>query len=746
MTRASPIIFSTNAGELSPTLDGRVDLSKYTSGCKRLENFLPLVQGPAVRRGGSRFVHAIKNEADRTWLIKFEFSATQCFYLEFGNIYVRFYTDHGILESAPAVPYEIVSPYALADLTSADGSCALRFVQSGDVLYIANKSRTYAPRKLTRVANTNWVFSTYDPSNGPFLPGDTSTGVVTATAVTGAVTVTSTNNVFAATDVGRLIRIEAQEFSTKPWETAKAYGVGNLVRFDGKTYRAINAATSGSAPPTHERGKAYDGLTGVQWEYINSGYGVVRITAFTDPANVNGTVVTDEDSGLKELPVEVILVGTSRVQLGAWSQTTEYPSAVTFFRNRLWWAGQLRLWGSVPDDFENMAADFFNEVSADNAINRIVTGQDVNDIEWISGADKLVVGTGGGEFACGELSSSEALSPENFAVVPQSARRVRGIQPVTVGSALLYVQRAGQKLLGLNFSLDIDRYASSDLTLLADRVTRSGIVQMAYQSEPYSINWCALGNGKLLGFTYEQAQEVTGWHNHPLGGSGIVDSVAVGPAPDGGRDEVWMIVKRTINGATHRYVEFFERPWEGELEDGTAGDDQADAFYVDSGLTYDGAPTAAISGLGHLEGMTVQILADGARQPDKTVSAGAITLDTAASVVHVGLQYVSRLVPMRLEAGSSDGTAQGKIKRVSEAIVRFFETLGGKCGRYGETLDELSLRDPSTPMGSPSPIFSGDVKVDFTGDYDRDAFIEIVQDEPLPMTVIAIMPKVRTYG
>lgn len=746
MARASPIIFSTNAGELSATLDGRVDISKYASGCKRLENFLPLVQGPAVRRGGSRFVHAVKNEADRTWLIKFEYSATQCFYLEFGDIYVRFYTDHGILESAPNVPYEIVSPYALADLTSPDGSCALRFVQSGDVLYIANKYRTYAPRKLTRIANTNWAFSTYAPQNGPFLPEPRS-ATMQASATTGAVTLTASGNVFAATDVGRLVRIEVVEFTITPWETAKAYGIGNLVRFDGKTYRAINAATSGTVPPTHEVGKAYDGKTGVQWEYVDSGYGVVLITAYTDPTSVDGTVVQDPDSGLNELPFEATLVATSNWALGAWSATTEYPSAVAFFRNRLWWAGQLRLWGSVPDDFDNMAPDFFNEVQADNAISRIVTGQDVNDIDWIVGADKLVIGTGGGEFACSELSTSEPLGPANFAVIPQSQKRVHGVAPLSVGNSLLYLQRAGRKLLGLNFAIDIDRYQSTDLTVLSERIARSGLVQMAYQSEPYSIVWAARANGLLVGFTYEQEQQVTGFHKHPLGGSGVVvESVAAGPTPDGDRDELWMIVKRTINGATHRYVEFMERPWEGDDADGTAGDDQEDAFYVDSGLTYDGAATTTITGLGHLEGETVQILADGARQTDKVVTGGEITLDDAASVVQAGLQYVSRLVPMRLEAGSQDGTAQGKMKRIHKVVIRFFETLGGKCGRYGETLDELSLRSPSTPMGSPEPIASGDSEVDFPGDYDLDAFIEIVQDAPLPMTVTAIMPQLRTNG
>jgi hypothetical protein len=748
MAHASPIITSTNAGELAPLIEGRSDLARYFSGCKRLENFITTVQGPAVRRGGFRYVAATKTQSERSWLLKFEFNATQFFVLEFGDEYVRFFTDHGVLESSPGTPYEIVSPYTLADLTMPNGTCALDFVQSGDVLYIANRKRTYAPRTLTRVTNTNWVFALYQPNNGPFLEQNTTTTTIEASAQSGSITLTASAALFAATDVGRLVRLDALNLDlTRPWETGKEYTAGNIVRSDGKTYSAQNSATSGTAPPTHERGTAFDGLTGVEWDYINSGYGIARITAFTSATEVSAEVVYDPLNGLNTLPEEVTATPTTRWQLGAWSATTEYPAVVTFFRSRLWWAGQLRLWGSVPDDFENMAADFYNEVRADNAISRIITGQDVNDIEWIIGTDKLVVGTGGGEFVAGEITSSEPIGPANFAVIPQSLRRARSVKPSIIGSALLFLQRAGRKLLSLSFSIEADRLVSRDQTVLSDRVTRSGIVQMAYQSEPYSLLWQVRADGKLIAFTFDQEQDVSGWHRHPVGGTGVVvESIVTGPTPDGGREELWAIVRRTINGTTRRYVEYMERPWEGGDDDGTEGDEQEDAFYVDSGLTYDGAAATTISGLGHLEGETVQILADGARQPDKTVSGGQITLSRAASKVHVGLQYVSRLVPMRLEAGGNIGTSQGKIKRIHELVVRFVDTLGGKIGMYRGTLDPISLRSPSTPMGAPEAIASGDHHMEFPGDYDREALIEIVQDAPLPMTVAAIIPELRTYG
>src|SRR5581483_764261 len=152
---------------------------------------------------------------------------------------------------------------------------------------------------------------------------------------------------------------------------------------------------------------------------------------------------------------------------------------------------------------------------------------DVNEILWIEGADKLVIGTGGGEFVAGEITTTQPLGPGNFSIIRQSKRRVRGVQPLAVGTSLLYVQRAGRKLLSLNYSFENDGFTSTDLAVLAERMTRSGIVDMAFQGEPYSIIWCVLSNGKLVGFTYDLEQNVTGWHRHPIGGSGFVEAVNV---------------------------------------------------------------------------------------------------------------------------------------------------------------------------------------------------------------------------
>ena len=265
MPKSSPIQTSFNAGEFGPELDGRVDIGKYANACSRMENFFPLVQGPARRRGGTRFVNEVKASANRTWLARFEFNTEQTYVLEFGNLYVRFYTDNGILESSPGVPVEVVTPWSSANMLNDDDSFALQMVQSGDVLYICHPS--YAPRKLARTGATTWTISTLAAEGGPFDDVDPDqTVTVYASAATGTgVTLTASSAIFASTDVGRLFYLEQKKANAiTQWETAKSITAGDLRRSDGKTYKALNTATTGNVKPTHTSGAEYDGNAGVQ--------------------------------------------------------------------------------------------------------------------------------------------------------------------------------------------------------------------------------------------------------------------------------------------------------------------------------------------------------------------------------------------------------------------------------------------------------------------------------------------------
>jgi len=175
------------------------------------------------------------------------------------------------------------------------------------------------------------------------------------------------------------------------------------------------------------------------------------------------------------------------------------------------------------------------------------------------------------------------------------------------------------------------------------------------------------------------------------------------------------------------------------------GTDVDDAFFVDSGLTYDSTATTTITGLNHLEGETVQILADGSAHADKTVSGGAITLDRSASTVHVGYSFTSQVQTLRLEGGADDGVSQGKIKRINELTVRLFRSVGLKVGRDANNLDIVPFRSSATAMDAPISLFTGDKEIELNGNYDTDGQLTIRQDQPLPMNILAVYATLSTF-
>ena len=213
--RASSIQTAFNGGELSPLIAGRVDVAKYSNGCKRLENFLPTVQGPAIARPGTIFVAEVKNSANRTWLVRFEFSVEESYILEFGNLYIRFYTNRAQVLSGPA--YEIASPYTAASLTNTDGTLALRYAQTGDTVYLTHPD--YPPQLLSRIAPTNWTIAAVAFSPPPFAALNTTATTIYASAATGSVTLQASANIFSAGMVGEYVYLGEKDVRDTPlWE------------------------------------------------------------------------------------------------------------------------------------------------------------------------------------------------------------------------------------------------------------------------------------------------------------------------------------------------------------------------------------------------------------------------------------------------------------------------------------------------------------------------------------------------
>jgi hypothetical protein len=683
--KVSPIQSSFTGGEFSPRLRGRSDTDRYRTGLSKCENYVPSVEGPLDRRPGTYYVADVKTHSLTTRVVPFVFSTTQAYVIEFGNLYCRFYKDYGRIESPPGTPVEIVTPYLTAHLQD------LQFVQSADVLYVFHPS--YLPRKITRTSHTAWTISTITFIDGPYLSTNATTTTLTPSGFTGAITVTASSTTginsnagFATTDVGRYIRMKV---GANPW-------------------------------------------------------GYVQITGWTSTTVVNATVVSTLTAA----------AATTSWRMGLYSDTTGYPACGTFYEDRLFLGGvsfyPQRVDGSVSGDYENMAPTATDgTVAATNAVGITLNSDSVNAIRWLVGDEKgLLVGTAGGPWVIRPTTTGEALSATNVNAKQLSASGAENAAAVQSGKSVLYIQAGGRKVRELTYAFEADGFISQNLTALSEHITEGGLDEVRIQREPKGVVWGRRADGMLVSLTFERDQESVraGWAKHPLGGysdSGqtadpIVESIAVIPSPDGTRDDLWLVVKRYINGGTVRYVEFL-MPF---FED-TEG--LASAFFVDCGLTYDGAAASTISGLDHLKGQTVSILGDGLVFPDQTVTAGGqVTLSQTVTMAHIGLPYVSDGATMRLDVGAADGTAFGKTQRIHRVAILFHRSLGLNVGPSFDALDPWIFRTAGDDLGEPAGLFSGVKSEPFDGDYSDEALICWRQNQPLPSTILAIMPQMHT--
>lgn len=742
MADFSPQWSSFNSGELSPLLDGRTDQEKYFSGCRVLHNFIPTVQGPAQRRGGTRYLGGVKADA-RAWLVPFEFSAEQSYILEFGNNYIRFWVNRGQLLSS-GTPYEVATPWASADLVTEEGTFALRTVQSADVMWICTQNGDKPVYKLSRLGATNWSLNIVPFIQGPFQDiNPISPITVAASVLTGAVTLTASAALFRPEDAGTAFYLEDLNYlALSTWEPGKTVTVGSTWRYEGNVYEAVIVGAtnkSGTYPPVHIEGNATDGTDNVSWKYLHSGYGTIFIQAYTSPTVVTGIVTSRLPEGTTS--------GTNRWARSALNTVDGWPVAVTFFRERLVYAKTRSVYASVVGDYDNFSRKDGPDITKETALTLALTSDRVDLLRWLVGSRALLVGSSRSELSVQEQTTQQVFAADNATSIPQTEYGSRLLDPLRVGTNVLFVQRSGRKMREMKYDGSQDAYVADELTVLSEQILDAGVIDMDFQQEPDSIVWCVLGDGSLAALTYNRERGVVAWARHYIGAQGLtanaegdvsgfafVESVSSISAPDGRRDDVWLIVRRTINGVTRRYMEVIEDNRLAE-ENGLPA-----AFYVDCGISRPGgSPTTTISGLAHLEGAVVQVLADGNPQRNYTVTGGQITLDDPASIVHVGFNSPARLKTMRVDVTVPGGTAQTQMKSLAEVWFRLLKSLGGSAGPSFDRLDDLKFFNPVSTVGSPLSLFSGDIEVQWPATYDTDGYVCIVQNQPLPMTVSAII-------
>jgi hypothetical protein len=426
----------------------------------------------------------------------------------------------------------------------------------------------------------------------------------------------------------------------------------------------------------------------------------------------------------------------------ALSGANDRPSVVTFFEQRLVFGNSNNnpqtLWFSKNGDYLNFTVG----TADDDALIYTIASNQVNAIRYFSATRVLTVGTSGGEYVV-TATSDGPVTPTTTLIRKYSNYGTATIPPVQVADVTLFLQRGKRKIREFRYVGDVnaDAYQAPDMSILAEHITEGGVEQFAYQQEPDSIVWMVRADGTLLGMTYRREEQVIAFHKHVIGGAfssgqAVVESIATLPT-DTGEDELYLVVKRTINGVTKRYVE--------RMKSFDFGSDTTGAFFVDSGLSYSGSAVTSLSGLYHLEGEGVSVLANGASHPDATVSDGSVALTFSSTSAAIGYGYTSSMETLRLEAGSVDGTSQGKPKRIHGITLRLHETVGIEVGNDSGEADRIPFRDSSMAMDEAVPLFTGDKEIEFPGGFDDDDRIYVRQTQPLPLTVLALFPRLNTF-
>lgn len=734
MPRGTPIITAFTGGETSPLTNGRVDHEGYYQSLDALRNMIATVQGPAIKRAGTRFINEVAASSDHTILVPFQYSAFDNYALEFGDMYIRFYTDGGIVMDGGS-PLEVATPYPPEDLD------LLKFYQSADVLYIVHPF--WRVRRLIRNDALDWTFEVVDLKWGPFEDENTDTGItITPSGVTGNITLQASSDIFDPDHVNSFWRINGDQVFSWVLDTTGEASDGYLRdagevmvctftgtwagvlyvqrSFDnGSTWlNYLRVTTNGGVEFTAlEDGTQFrvkfteytSGSCTVQIVRRNRA-GYCKITGFTDANTVSATVIATLPS----------TDASYKWSEGAFSDLRGYPAAIALYEQRMMFAGTSAnpsgIWASAVDDYHW----FKKGPNDDDSYSYTLAGAKVNNILWLLPQKVMFLGTIGDEWRFG--MPDEPTTPSAVDAKRETEYGSYPIQALLIEGMPVFVEAGGRALRAIAYSLDDDSYRAPRFSEHAEHLLRVGIVDVAFCGQPEPIIWIVRTDGKLVSCTFSRGDKIAAFALHDVGG--VVESIC--PVRTDDRDELWMIVNRTIDGATVRYVERMESYDWADIED---------AFFVDCGLSYSGAPATTLGGLQHLEGEQVVALADGAVQGPFTVSAaGQITLTAAASVVHVGLAYQALLKTKRIEMKGAAGTTQGKPKLQYNVTIRMENTPACTAGGHEDSL--LPIKFAGTP---PAP-YTGDKKIPIKNRGTDDGHIVIESSTPTPLTVVGLAP------
>lgn len=678
-------------GEIDESLSARYDLAKYKPACRVMKNFLVELHGNARRRPGTYFLEDLGSDSV---LVPFQFSSdpAQCLVMIFSNLKVRFATTAGFIKVG-GVPVEIATPYSAADLLT------LSYAQSGDVVYLAH--RNHALRTLSRTSATSFSLASvsFDPS-------------IAAPTIT-SVTFTSGPDGSSAPPANFTLRYKVtavnangeESYSSATGSTATARHPSDWILGDKVTIVVGTVAGATEYLVYREEG-GYFGLVGVI---------VAPDTSFIDVKYVAETSKT---------PFEAKNPFASN----------NHPGIVTFHEQRLVLGGAAKSPQTVYASQTGNYKGFFKRspLLDDDPYEFTLASGSIDAINWMASFGELLLGTGSAEYQM--TGGNEPITPSNVQVKAQSYWGSAQLHPLIIGNSILHVQKQGAHVRDLFYSLEKDGYAGNDLTVLTPHLFEGYTLrQWAYQQAPNSVIWVVRNDGALLALTYMKEHDIWAWSRHDTDGQYRSICSITGEF----EDNLFLVVKRTVDGQVKYYLELLLQKW-------IADDGIEDAFFLDCGLSYYGTPATTISGLAHLEGKEVAVLADGSPVEGLAVESGSITLPYPASVVHVGLPYTSILAPMPYEADAKDGTTLGRLRTVGLSRIRVLDTVGGRYGSSETDLYDFAYLPDE--WGAAVQPYSGDLEFSPNNQHASTSTVYITQERPLPMTIIALVLDVTYEG
>lgn len=727
-------------GEISPEVLARTELDKYQYALKQARNVYIRPYGAVYRRSGTIYHSACKYADKKAILVEFNYSVELSYMLEIGDKYIRIHKNGAYLG------VELTTPFTEADLPK------LRFAQSADVMYIT--SGKYPVKTLSRYAEADWRFEDYEFTNMYFdvnLCEDEDI-TITPSAKTGDITLTASEAIFSESSVGKQIKITYEMPSetvtvkggtSEPVKVGVGWKVithgtwsGNAViqkSDDGTNWKEYRKYTSSSDFNATESGTV-DGicylravassgsctvdLTALPYTHA----GVVKITGYTSGTQVNATVL--EELGDTK--------ATSDFYYGAWSDEFGYPSGVCFFQDRLCFACTTKqpymLWMSRTGDYGNFGVEKADgTVTDDSAVALSFISHKQFNILHIVPTTDLIVLTDGNEWL---VSGASTVTPTEANPKNQTSRGSTDVEPIAIGSKLVFVQRRGKVVRDMGYSFENDQYDGADLTLLAKHLTqKTTITDDAYKQEPDSLIYFVTADGRILCLTYVKDQNVYAWST--LDTDGEFEAVCnIGGAEE---DTVYCIVKREIGGEIVRYIENFSPYPDTDIPNDYIMLDCAKSMTVTA---------REVSGFGWLAGKTVTVLADGREHKDIAVDEeGNLELPVPATNIVVGLPYQSVIELPNVTIQAQDGSIQGRKKKVSTVYMQLTNSLGGFLGHTENETDEIKYDEFSEYTGV--KLFNGIKEMTMPntplGGFLEDSSVLIATSSPYPFNLALVV-------